>query len=252
MTKNESKRELIEDSKEQENILKTGSMSIIAHLTELRKRIIRSLLAIFLFSGVAYYYIEDIMKIITEPVGTLYYMQPAEAFFTYLKVALFAGFLLALPIVLYQVWQFILPALLGSEKIVLSLVVPISVLLFLMGLAFSFFLVLPVGIKFFLGFSYNELQPMISIKQYLDFLVSFLLPFGFVFEVPLVIIILAKINIISSKMLIKKQRIVIFLAFVLGAIISPTPDVFSQSMIALPMILLYEISLLIVKFIMKK
>lgn len=229
-----------------------GSMSIIGHLTELRKRLIRSLIAIGIGACISYYYVEDIMTVLTSPVGKLYYMQPAEAFFTYLKVALFAGFLLALPVVLYQIWQFILPALIGKERYILSVIVPISLILFIAGIAFSFFLVLPAGIRFLLGFTSGELQPLLSVKQYFDFVIAFLLPFGFIFEVPLVIVILAKMGFVTSKFLVKKQRIVIFLAFVVGAIISPTPDVFSQSMIAIPMIGLYEISLFIVKFILKK
>ena len=230
----------------------TANMSIIAHLTELRKRLIRSLIAIGIGSGVAYYFIEDIMRVLTAPAGKLYYMQPAEAFFTYIKVSIFVGFLLALPIVLYQIWRFVLPALIGVERYIISVIVPISFLLFIGGVAFSFFLVLPAGIKFLIGFSTNELQPLFSIKQYFDFVIAFLLPFGFIFELPLAIIILAKVGIVSSKFLAKQQRLVIFLTFVIGAVISPTPDIFSQSMIALPMILLYEISYVIVRFIMKK
>ena len=241
-----------EDTEAEESPAKTGSMSIIAHLTELRKRLIRSLIAIAFGSGIAYYFIEDIMHILTGPAGKLYYMQPAEAFFTYIKVSIFVGFLLALPVVLYQIWRFVLPALIGMERYLISVIVPISLILFLAGIAFSFFFVLPAGIKFLMGFSTTELQPMFSIKQYFDFVIAFLLPFGFIFELPLAIILLAKVGIVSSKFLAKQQRLVIFLTFVIGAVISPTPDVFSQSMIALPMILLYEISYVIVRFIMKK
>ena len=229
-----------------------GSMSIIAHLTELRKRLIRSLIAIGVGSCIAYYFIEDIMHLLTGPAGKLYYMQPAEAFFTYIKVAIFVGFLIALPIVLYQIWRFVLPALIGMERYLLSVIVPVSLILFLAGIAFSFFLVLPAAVKFLVGFSTQELQPMFSIKQYFDFVIAFLLPFGFIFELPLAIILLAKVGIVSSKFLAKQQRIVIFLTFVIGAVISPTPDIFSQCMIAIPMILLYEIGYIIVRFGMKK
>ena len=229
-----------------------GSMSIIAHLTELRKRLIRSLIAIGIGSCIAYYFIEDIMHLLTGPAGKLYYMQPAEAFFTYIKVAIFVGFLIALPIVLYQIWRFVLPALIGMERYLLSVIVPVSLILFLAGIAFSFFLVLPAAVKFLVGFSTQELQPMFSIKQYFDFVIAFLLPFGFIFELPLAIVLLAKVGIVSSKFLAKQQRIVIFLTFVIGAVISPTPDIFSQCMIAIPMILLYEISYVIVRFGMKK
>lgn len=235
-----------------DNTTNNGSMSIIAHLTELRKRLIRSLIAIGIGSCIAYYFIEDIMHILTGPAGKLYYMQPAEAFFTYIKVAVFVGFLFALPVVLYQIWRFVLPALMGTERYIISVIVPISLFLFLAGLAFSFFFVMPAGIKFLMGFSTDELQPMFSLKQYFDFVISFLLPFGFIFEMPLAIVLLAKIGIVSSKFLAKQQRLVIFLTFVIGAIVSPTPDVFSQSMIAIPMILLYEISFVIVRFVMKK
>lgn len=237
---------------EQQNLKRTKSMSIISHLMELRSRLIKSLIAIGIGAGISYYYIEPIMEILTKPAGKLYYMQPAEAFFTYLKVSLFMGFLLALPVVLYHIWKFVLPALKGIERYILSIIVPISFILFILGIAFSFFLVLPAAIKFLIGFSTDELQPLFSVRQYFDFIISFMLPFGFVFELPLVIIILAKIGLVTSKFLGKQQRLVIFLTFVIGAIISPTPDVFSQSMIAIPMILLYEISYVIVKFLMKK
>ena len=236
----------------QSNTTNDGSMSIIAHLTELRKRLIRSLIAIGVGSCIAYYFIEDIMHLLTGPAGKLYYMQPAEAFFTYIKVAIFVGFLIALPVVLYQIWRFVLPALIGMERYLLSVIVPVSLILFLAGIAFSFFLVLPAAVKFLVGFSTQELQPMFSIKQYFDFVIAFLLPFGFIFELPLAIILLAKVGIVSSKFLAKQQRIVIFLTFVIGAVISPTPDIFSQCMIAIPMILLYEISYIIVRFGMKK
>ena len=236
----------------QSNTTNDGSMSIIAHLTELRKRLIRSLIAIGIGSCIAYYFIEDIMHLLTGPAGKLYYMQPAEAFFTYIKVAIFVGFLIALPVVLYQIWRFVLPALIGMERYLLSVIVPVSLILFLAGIAFSFFLVLPAAVKFLVGFSTQELQPMFSIKQYFDFVIAFLLPFGFIFELPLAIILLAKVGIVSSKFLAKQQRIVIFLTFVIGAVISPTPDIFSQCMIAIPMILLYEIGYIIVRFGMKK
>lgn len=242
------------DTKTEEAVTATkdGSMSIIAHLTELRKRLIRSLIAIGIGSCIAYYFIEDIMHLLTGPAGKLYYMQPAEAFFTYIKVAIFVGFLIALPIVLYQIWRFVLPALIGMERYLISVIVPISLILFIAGIAFSFFLVLPAAVKFLVGFSTQELQPMFSIKQYFDFVIAFLLPFGFIFELPLAIVILAKVGIVSSKFLAKQQRLVIFLTFVIGAVISPTPDIFSQCMIAIPMILLYEISYVIVRFGMKK
>jgi len=229
-----------------------GSMTLIAHLTELRSRLIKSLIAVAVGSVVGYCFIGDIMHYLTLPAGKLYYMQPSEAFFTYIKVAIVAGFLLALPVVFYQAWRFFLPALTRKERLVLGLVVPISVLLFFAGLAFSFFLVLPAGIRFFMSFGNGELEALFSVNRYFDFVISFVLPFGFVFELPLIITILGKIGILSSRFLGKYQRIVIFLSFILGAIITPTPDIFTQSMIALPMIVLYEVGYLIVRFALRK
>ena len=229
-----------------------GNMSILRHLEELRTRIIRSLIAIAVGSAIAYFYIEDIMRYLTLPTGRLYYLQPAEAFFTYIKIAIFAGFLLALPVVFYQAWKFILPARTVRERTVIGILVPSSVLLFFAGLAFSFFLVLPAALKFFVGFSTENLQPMFTLHQYFDFVLAFILPFGAVFELPLLVIVFAKLGFISSKFLQSKQRIVIFLAFVVGAVISPTPDIFTQSMIAIPLILLYELSYLVVRFVLRR
>ena len=229
-----------------------GNMSILRHLEELRTRIIRSLVAIAVGSGVSYFFIEDIMHYLTLPTGRLYYLQPAEAFFTYIKIAFFAGFLLALPVVFYQVWKFILPALTVRERTVIGVLVPSSVLLFFAGLAFSFFLVLPAALQFFMGFGSESLQPMFTLHQYFDFVLAFILPFGAVFELPLVVIVFAKLGFIGSKFLQSKQRIVIFLSFVVGAVISPTPDIFTQSMIAVPLILLYELSYLVVRFVLRR
>ena len=235
-----------------EVVIDDGSMSLIAHLTELRSRIIKCLMATGLGSVVGYYYIQEIMHYITLPAGKLYYMQPAEAFFTYLKVACVAGFLLALPIIFWQVWRFFLPALTTRERMVLGIVVPTSVVLFFCGLAFSFFLVLPAGIKFFLGFGNTELEALLSVDKYFDFVIMFVLPFGFIFELPLVITILGKMGLITSAFLKKYQRIIIFLSFVVGALITPTPDVFTQSMIALPIIVLYEVGYFIVRYILRR
>lgn len=229
-----------------------GSMSLVAHLTELRSRIIKCLVAVALGSCVGYYYIEEIMHYITMPAGKLYYMQPSEAFFTYLKVACVAGFLLALPVVFWHVWRFFLPALTHRERAVLGVVVPASVVLFFAGLAFSFFLVLPAGIRFFMGFNSAELEAMFSVNKYFDFVIMFVMPFGFIFELPLVITIMGRMGIITSAFLKKYQRIVIFLSFVAGALITPTPDVFTQSMIALPIIVLYEVGYVIVRYILRR
>ncbi len=227
-------------------------MSLVDHLQELRKRLITAIIAVVVGSTICYFYAAELVHFITAPAGKLYYMSPGEAFFSYLRVSFFAGFLLALPIVLYQVWAFVVPALSNKERLASFILVPTSVSLFLIGLAFSYIWVLPAGIKFFMGFSTEDLQPMLSLGQYLSFVISFLLPFGFIFELPLLIVVLAKFGIIGSEFLTSKRKHVLVLSFVVGAIISPTPDVFSQTMIAVPVIVMYEMSRLIVKYILRK
>lgn len=236
----------------EEEELQGGTMSLIGHLEELRRRLIIMIAAVVIGSIVCYFYAEELTALITVTAGKLYYMNPTEAFFTYLKVSVFAGFLLALPVVMYQLWAFIVPAMTNNERTAGAILVPASIVLFFVGLAFSYFLVLPAGIKFFMGFATDSLQPMFSIGQYLSFVISFLLPFGFIFELPLFILVMAKLGIISSGFLLAKRKLVLVMSFVVGAAISPTPDVFSQTMIAVPMILLYEVSILIVKHILRK
>ena len=228
-----------------------GTMSITAHLEELRSRIIKSLLSVAAGSGVAYFFLDEITKFLTAPVGKLYYMQPGEAFFTYLKIDIVAGFLIALPIIFFHVWKFFLPALTKSERAVLGLLVPTSVILFFTGLAFAFFLILPIALKFFMGFSTDDLQTMFSFQNYFDFVITFLLPFGFVFELPLIVIVLAQLGILTSEFLGKYRRIIFFASFVIGAIITP-PDVISQISLAVPVIILYEAGYRIVKHVLRK
>lgn len=229
-----------------------GAMAITAHIQELRKRLLVCLVVIGAASFACYFYVNPIVHAIVAPAGKLYYMKPAEAFFTYLKVSMFAGFLLALPVVLYQTWAFVVPALTNNEKKASAFLLPASVLLFYAGLAFSFYFVLPAGIKFFVGFATEDLQPLFSLGEYVSFVISFLLPFGFIFELPLFIIVLAKLGLTGSDFLRRKRKIVLVLAFVVGAILAPSPDVFSQTMVALPLIVLYEASILIVRYLLRR
>lgn len=229
-----------------------GEMTVIEHLDELRSRIIKVLLALLVGSSVAYYYSQELIHFITAPAGKLYYMNPAEAFFSYLQVSIFVGFLISSPIIAYQVWAFIVPALSNQEKRALIFLVPLSLILFAIGLVFSYYLALPAGIKFFMGFASEDLQPLFSLGQYLSFVLSFLLPFGFIFELPLIIIVLAKLGFVNSAFLKSKRKVVFVLSFVVGALIAPTPDVISQCMVAIPLIMLYEMSRLVVKIVLRK
>lgn len=237
---------------EQKMMDEATQLSLVGHLSELRTRIIIAFVSIIIGTGIAYYYIDFILEILLAPAGKLYYMRPTEAFFTYMKVSIVGGFIMATPIILYQIWAFVKPALTVKEKYISNWVLPIAIVLFAVGIIFSYTLVLPAAVTFFMGFATNELQPMFSIGQYLDFVLSFVLPFGFIFELPLIIIIMGYFNLITSQFLKSKRKIFILLAFIIGAVISPTPDMFSQTMIALPMILLYETSLFVLAKVMKR
>ena len=228
-----------------------SSMSVVDHLSELRTRLVIAIVAIIIGTLGAYYYVEDILQILVAPAGKLYYTKPTEAFFTYMKISLVAGCIVSIPVWFYQIWAFIVPALSKGEKKVTFMVVPTAVVLFVVGVLFSYYLVLPMAIQFFIGFGTDELQPLFSIGQYIDFVIAFILPFGITFELPLILIALGVLGILSSDRLREYRKMFILLAFIIGAAISPTPDMLSQTMIAGPMILLYEISYGVLRYIVK-
>lgn len=228
-----------------------SSMSVVDHLSELRTRLVIAIVAIIVGTLGAYYYVEDILQILVAPAGKLYYTKPTEAFFTYMKISLVAGCIVSSPVWFYQIWAFIVPALSKGEKRVTFMVVPTAVVLFVVGVLFSYYLVLPMAIQFFIGFGTDELQPLFSIGQYIDFVIAFILPFGITFELPLILIALGVLGILSSDRLREYRKMFILLAFIIGADISPTPDMLSQTMIAGPMILLYEISYGVLRYIVK-
>ena len=176
-------------------------------------------------------------------------MQPAEVFFSYLQVAVYTGFLVTVPVWAYQLWRFIRPALTGRERHWLFLVVPAAVVLFYSGLAFSYFFVLPAAMQFFMDFASSSLQPMFSLSAYLSFFLSFIVPFGLAFELPLVLLVLSRLGLVTPQGLRRKRKAFIVLDFIFAAVISPTGDAFTQTMIALPVLILYEGSILVMKWL---
>ena len=229
---------------EQKMMDEAREISLVGHLSELRKRLIIMAVAVIIGTCISYYYVDFLLEILLKPAGKLYYMKPTEAFFTYMKVSIVGGLIIAAPIILHQIWLFIKPALTVREKKLSNWILPVAICLFGIGIVFSYFLVLPAAVKFFMGFATDELQPLFSIGQYMDFVLSF--------ELPLILIILGYFNLITSRFLKTKRKIFILISFIIGAVISPTPDMFSQTMIALPMILLYETSLFVLAKIMKR
>lgn len=227
-------------------------MTFVDHLSELRSRLIKSAIAVVIGMAVSAWYIDDIVAFVTSPAGTLYVMRPTEAFLIYMKLALWSGAVLASPILFYQFWAFLLPAFTTHEKKILALFVPASVLLFLGGLAFSFAVVLPQSLHFLMTFTTAEVQPLWSLEGYLDFAILMVLPFGVIFNMPLLLVALAKMGLVSSEQLKQVRKYVIVLSFIVAAIITPTTDMVSQSLLAVPIIVLYEFSLAFIRYILRK
>ncbi len=223
-------------------------MSLVEHLTELRSRLLKSIAVILIFSIGAYVFSERLLSYLTVPVGDLVFLSPAEAFLTHIKVSVIFGILISLPIVFYQFWKFVLPALKKNEKKFFYILLPVSLLLFYAGILFCFFVVLPLGIRFLLDFGGPELEPMISLGYYISFLLALLLPFGLIFELPLVLNLMVKLRILSVERIVSVRKYVIVLIFLVGAILTP-PDIITQILLALPLIILFEASILIAKLI---
>jgi sec-independent protein translocase protein TatC len=165
-----------------------------------------------------------------------------EAFFTYLKVAFLSGIILAAPVIFYQFWIFVAPGLYKKEKRLLIPIVTLSTLFFVGGALFGYFVVFPYGFKFFLGFSSDTIKALPSMREYLSFSAKLLLAFGLVFELPLIITFLARLGLVSVEFLKKNRKYALLLFFVGAAILTP-PDVVTQIMMALPLMVLYEISI---------
>ena len=217
-----------------------GSMTLTEHLGELRTRILHGLAALTAGTCISGAFIDEIIAVLTAPAANLYYMRPAEAFFIYIKVALACGVLIAAPVLFYELWAFLVPALTGKERTTLLLFVPASVLLFWAGIAFAYFFVFPQGLNFFTSFAGGNIAPMLSIESYLDFFLMLVVPFGFIFNLPMVLIVLAQMGAVSSLLLKRGRKYMVLASFILAAIITPTPDVITQTLLAVPMILLYE------------
>jgi sec-independent protein translocase protein TatC len=234
-------------------------MSLTEHLIELRKRLIRSVIILGIGFGVCYYYKDWIFDIITQPLtqvlpknSYLIYTGLTEAFFVYMKLAFFASLIITSPFILYQIWKFISPGLLPKEKKYVVPFVLSSSLLFISGILFGYFIVLPPAFEFFVSFNNKYLQAMISFKDYLSLFVTFLLGFGLSFELPIFIFFLTKLGIVNAKMLSKQRKYAILVIFIVAAILTPSPDALSQILMAIPLLFLYEVSIFVARFAEKK
>jgi len=230
---------------------KAKSLSFYDHLDELRERLIKSLLVIVFFSCLAFQIKDQILSFIIKPIGSLVFISPADAFVVYVTLSLFVGLLASFPVLLYQGWRFIAGALREEERRFVYSFGPFSLLLFVFGTLFAYYLVIPISLNFLLSFSNESLMPMISVKSYISFVATLILAFGIIFEFPLVILFLAKIGIATPAFLIQKRKYAVVLIFIVSALVTP-PDLITQWLMALPLILLYELSIFGAKLIYKQ
>jgi sec-independent protein translocase protein TatC len=228
------------------------------HLDELRKRLIVCFVAIGVGFLISYGFKEKLFEVLTRPLvsvmksgDTLIFTGLPEAFFTYLKVSFLSGVGLATPVILYEFWMFVAPGLYAKERKVLIPVVLLSTLFFVGGALFGYFVVFPFGFKFFMSFATETIRPLPSMREYLSFASKLLLAFGLVFELPLVITFLARLGIVSVDFLKKNRKYAILVFFTVAAILTP-PDVVTQILMAIPLIALYEISIIGAKIFSKK
>ncbi len=228
-------------------------MPFLEHLEELRRRLIKSFLAIIVASAVAFYFSDEIFAFIIVPLHgvPLHNLQVTGTFYAYLKISLISGVVGALPVVFYQMWAFIAPGLYQREKRAIIPLILTSIVLFLIGGGFCFVVVLPIALKFLIGFAGDLIINYITIGSYISFAGLLLLAFGFGFQMPILAYFLGRMGIVSAPFLAKGRRYAIVLILVVAAIITP-PDVFTQVLLAAPLYILYEVSIIVVKVVQRK
>jgi sec-independent protein translocase protein TatC len=234
-------------------------MPLTSHLEELRKRLVRALIAVGVAFLGCFAFKEELFRIVAQPLisvlpqgSHMIYTGLPEAFFTYIKVSFYAGLFVSSPIVFYHIWKFISPGLFPKEKKFVAPFVITSTLLFVGGVCFGYFLVLPPAYQFFLEFSTDFLKPMLSMREYLTLTLKLLLAFGVIFEIPVFLFFMTKIGLVTPRKLAKMRRYAIVVCFIVAAIITPTPDAFTQCMMAIPMVILYEVGIIVSKLAMRK
>ncbi|MDI6891152.1 MAG: twin-arginine translocase subunit TatC [Thermodesulfovibrionales bacterium] len=254
--------------------MKDIKMPLTEHLSDLRKRIIISLIAVLTGFVAAFIYSEELFRFLTIPlkydisfstsspfalmvekkvkIPPLVFLAPAEAFWMHLKISMITGLIISLPVIFLQLWKFVSPGLLHKEKKYVIPFVIIATTFFLIGAAYCFFLVLPFAMGFLLTYKTESMTPMLSIGKYVDFCLKFILAFGAIFELPIAIIFSTRMGIVTPKTLAKNRKYAIILAFVVAAILTPTPDAFNQTLMAVPIIVLYEVGILVSRIFVRR
>ncbi len=213
------------------------------HLDELRRRLIIVGLGFIVATLICYSFVGKILPWLIAPAGHLVYTSPLDGFNAYMTIASVLGFIVSLPLTLYHIWAFVGKALRPQEKQAIILVAPLSFIFFLCGVSFAFYVAVPLTYRFLMSFSSEYMEPMITVSSYMGFLANMLIVFGVTFELPLVLAFLAKIGIATPEFLRQKRRHAIMIIFILATIITP-PDVVSQVLLAIPLIVLYELGII--------
>ena len=229
-------------------------LSFMEHLGELRRRLVICVIAVLAGSAASFVFYEDIIELLSRPAYNLEGSQGIELVFieitelltTAVKVSFVAGFVLALPVILYQVIMFVAPGLTGRERRYLFLFLPMALVAFACGVAFCYFVLIPPALRFLLGFS-DVAEPLIRISNFVNLMVRLLFWMGVAFETPLIMYMLAQLGIVSARQLSRFRRVWVVLAFLLGAIITPTFDPVNQTLVAGPLLVLYELGVLLAK-----
>ena len=216
--------------------------SFIEHLEELRTRVIKSLLAVAFTTIVAYRFSSEILSFFTRHIEQLVFIYPSEAFITHLIISIAVGIFLACPIIIYQIWRFIGCGLKKEERKLIVVFGVFSLILFLIGCIFGYVVIFPIGLGFLLSFAKDTIVPMISVSKYISFLAGITIIFGGVFQLPLAMVFCTKLGIVDSRYLRRHRREAIVIIFIAAAFFTP-PDVVTQCLMAIPLLLLYEVSI---------
>jgi len=226
-------------------------MTIIEHLEEFRSRLFKIAIAFVIASVVTWIFKARIFDALLEPAGLkeLNFMGPAQGLITDVKLALFSAFLLTIPVILYQMWMFVAPAVGDVGRLFTYILVILASSLFLAGVAFGYFAILPVGLQFLLGYAEDRYNELITADTYLPFVTRLLLASGIVFELPAATYVGAKLGLITAPTLRRFRKHALIVNAVLAAALTPSPDPFSMILMAVPMLLMYEVSILIARFV---
>jgi len=229
-------------------------MTIVEHLEELRRRLLLAFAALGAGSVVGFLFVDRVLDFLVRTIGVdrIVFFAPAEALFVRLKIALFIGVFIGLPVILYQLWAFVAVGLTQSERRMVLMLLPPSLALFMLGAAFGLFVIMPIGIRVLLSYQTQTLQPLLAIGPTLSFVMAFVLAFGGVFQVPIVVVFLARMGVVSPATLASTRRYAIVVIVILAAVLTPGTDVVSQLLMAVPTYLLYELSIWMARLVAPK